>query len=128
MLFLLLMFICVGLSMLVILGGIFLLVYTKKENIGIVFKLSSYVTILIGSALLIGGLFIGMIDVILHDIHGEKIHKCCQKEQIKSKLKSKINKGIQLHHGGMIHQKYCLKHTCKDQCEEKPDDIIKKKE
>lgn len=45
-----------SLSLLVLLGGFFLLAYSKKEGLGMMSKISSYVAILFGTVVFVGGL------------------------------------------------------------------------
>jgi hypothetical protein len=48
--------ICLAMALLVLLGGLFLLGYAKKEGLGRMTKIASYIAILFGTVVFVGGL------------------------------------------------------------------------
>lgn len=52
--------ISLSLALLVVLAGLFLLAYSKKEGLGKMTKIASYVAILFGTIVFVGGLICGM--------------------------------------------------------------------
>ena len=48
--------IALSLALIVLIGGLFLLAYAKKENLGKMTKIASYVAILFGTVVFVGGL------------------------------------------------------------------------
>jgi len=50
--------VCLSLALIVLLAGLFLLAYAKKENLGIITKIASFVAITFGTIVFVGGLII----------------------------------------------------------------------
>ena len=49
-----------SLALIVLLGGMFLLAYAKKESLGKMYKITSYVAVLFGTTVFIGGLIMAL--------------------------------------------------------------------
>lgn len=86
--------ISLSLSLLVLLGGLFLLAYSKKEGLGKITKIASYVAILFGSAVFVCGL---LCATMCNSCKGSKCEKGsmeCRKEMRGHCSESKCEKGM----------------------------------
>ena len=86
------------LSLLVILAGAFLLAYSKKESLGKFPKIASYVAILFGSAIFIGGLICALM------MCGKCKGGSCSKDSGKCERTEMSNC-----HSGMMNNSHCEK-------------------
>ena len=102
-----------SLALLVLLGGLFLLAYTKKEGLGMLSKISSYVAILFGIVVFVGGLICAMMCGSCHD------KGTCKSGQGKCKMEMRAHcGGMKCHHDSMMckggdmkcHEKMIIKH------------------
>lgn len=98
-----------SLALLVLLGGLFLLAYTKKEGLGMLSKISSYVAILFGIVVFVGGLICA---IMCSSCHGkgdcnsgkgkckvEMKGHCCEKSSMCKEGEMKCHKKIIIKHG-----------------------------
>lgn len=124
------------LSLLVILGGFFLLAYARKEGLGKLTKLASYVAIIFGTLCFVGGL-------VRTTMHG-----CCEKEGMKchKEIRMECHEGMDMEcHKGMKgghcekdemegcckgmkgDADHCEKNATENCCKEKKDECPKSK-
>jgi hypothetical protein len=81
------------LSLVVLIGGLFLLTHAKKENAGKFTRVAAYVSISFSSVIFVGGLFCA---VMFHSCHG------CSSDYEQGKhhgMKAAHHMGMQGHHG-----------------------------
>jgi predicted membrane protein len=77
--------ISLALALLVLLAGLFLLAYSKKEGLGILTKIASYAAISFGSIVFIGGLVCAMTWLTCHKKQSCKKQKCRKESSIHCK-------------------------------------------
>jgi uncharacterized membrane protein (DUF485 family) len=97
-----------SLALLVLLAGLFLLAYAKKEGLGWLTKISSFVAITFGIVVFVGGIVCGIICGGCHkSACGDKGGKCSMEM---SKDCSGSSCSTKMHHGGMKGD--CSKSSC----------------
>ena len=96
--------ISLALSLLVLLGGLFLLAYAKKEGLGKMTKLASYVAVTFGTICFVGGL-IG--SLMCGSCHKGK----CDKDGMKCTKEVRIE-----YHDGMSKGGHCEKNASENCC------------
>ena len=99
--------ISLALSLLVLLAGLFLLAYAKKEGLGKLTKISSYVAILFGGVVFVGGLTCALFFGNCHNGKGCKGGKCPIPPHERMEMR---------HHKGMMMKGGCHKMEDKDCC------------
>jgi len=68
--------ISLALALLVLLAGLFLLAYSKKEGLGIITKIASYIAVTFGAVVFVGGLICAMTCGSCHKKQGCKKDSC----------------------------------------------------
>ncbi len=99
--------ISLALSLLVLLAGLFLLAYSKKEGLGKLTKISSYVAILFGGVVFVGGLTCALFFGNCPKGKGCKGGKCPIPPHERMEMR---------HHKGMMMKGGCHKMEGKDCC------------
>jgi len=99
--------ISLALSLLVLLAGLFLLAYAKKEGLGKLTKISSYVAILFGAVVFVGGLTCALFFGNCHKGKGCNGGKCPIPPHERMEMR---------HHKGMMMEGGCHKMEDKDCC------------
>ena len=69
------------LALIVLMGGLFLLAYSKKEGLGKLTKIASYVAIVFGTAVFVGGLICAIMCATCHKSKCDKDKKGCSKDK-----------------------------------------------
>lgn len=91
-----------SLALLVLLAGLFLLAYAKKEGLGWMTKISSYVAITFGIVVFVGGIVCGIMCGGCHkSACGDKGGKCTM--EMKKDCSGSSCSGGGMHHGDMHH-------------------------
>lgn len=72
--------VCLSLALIVLLAGLFLLAYAKKENLGIITKIASYVAITFGAIVFVGGLILATMCGSCHKSNCSKNKMECRSE------------------------------------------------
>ena len=81
------------LALIVLMGGLFLLAYSKKEGLGKLTKIASYVAIVFGTAVFVGGLICAIMCATCHKSKCDKDKKGCSKDKMEcSKDKKECSK------------------------------------
>ena len=81
------------LALIVLMGGLFLLAYSKKEGLGKLTKIASYVAIVFGTAVFVGGLICAIMCATCHKSKCDKDKKGCSKDKTEcSKDKKECSK------------------------------------
>jgi hypothetical protein len=70
------------LALIVLMGGLFLLAYSKKEGLGKLTKIASYVAIVFGTAVFVGGLICAIICSTCYKGKCDKDKKGCSKDKM----------------------------------------------
>ena len=70
------------LALIVLMGGLFLLAYSKKEGLGKLTKITSYVAIVFGTAVFVGGLICAIICSTCNKGKCHKNNKGCSKDKM----------------------------------------------
>ena len=82
-----------SLALIVLMGGLFLLAYSKKEALGKLTKIASYLAIVFGTAVFIGGLICAIMCATCHKSKCDKDKKVCCKDKMEcSKDKKECSK------------------------------------
>jgi cytochrome bd-type quinol oxidase subunit 2 len=71
-----------SLALIVLMGGLFLLAYSKKEALGKLTKIASYLAIVFGTAVFIGGLICAIMCATCHKSKCDKDKKGCSKDKM----------------------------------------------
>ena len=82
--------VALSLALIVLMGGFFLLAYSKKEGLGNLTKIASYVAIVFGTAVFVGGLICAIMCATCHKSKCDKDKKGCCKDKMEC---SKDKKG-----------------------------------
>ena len=70
------------LALIVLMGGLFLLAYSKKEGLGKLTKIASYVAIVFGTSVFVGGLICAIMCATCHKSKCDKYKKGCCKDKM----------------------------------------------
>ena len=70
------------LALIVLMGGLFLLAYSKKEGLGKLTKIASYVAIVFGTSVFVGGLICAIMCATCHKSKCDKDKKGCCKDKM----------------------------------------------
>ena len=70
------------LALIVLMGGLFLLAYSKKEGLGKLTKIASYVAIVFGTAVFVGGLICAIMCSTCNKGKCHKDKKGCSKDKM----------------------------------------------
>ncbi len=70
------------LALIVLMGGLFLLAYSKKEGLGKLTKIASYVAIVFGTAVFVGGLICAIMCSTCNKGKCDKDKKGCSKDKM----------------------------------------------
>ena len=70
------------LALIVLMGGLFLLAYSKKEGLGNLTKIASYVAIVFGTAVFVGGLICAIMCSTCKNSKCDKDKKGCSKDKM----------------------------------------------
>ena len=70
------------LALIVLMGGLFLLAYSKKEGLGKLAKIASYVAIVFGTSVFVGGLICAIMCATCHKSKCDKDKKGCCKDKM----------------------------------------------
>ena len=82
-----------SLALIVLMGGLFLLAYSKKEALGKLTKIASYLAIVFGTAVFVGGLICAIMCATCHKSKCDKDKKGCSKDKMEcSKDKKECSK------------------------------------
>jgi hypothetical protein len=82
-----------SLALIVLMGGLFLLAYSKKEALGKLTKIASYLAIVFGTAVFVGGLICAIMCATCHKSKCDKDKKVCCKDKMEcSKDKKECSK------------------------------------
>jgi hypothetical protein len=71
-----------SLALIVLMGGLFLLAYSKKEGLGKLTKIASYLSIVFGTAVFVGGLICAIMCATCHKSKCDKDKKGCCKDKM----------------------------------------------
>jgi hypothetical protein len=71
-----------SLALIVLMGGLFLLAYSKKEALGKLTKIASYLAIAFGTAVFVGGLICAIMCATCHKSKCDKDKKGCSKDKM----------------------------------------------
>jgi hypothetical protein len=74
--------VALSLALIVLMGGLFLLAYSKKEGLGKLTKIASYVAIVFGTAVFVGGLICAIICSTCYKGKCDKDKKGCSKDKM----------------------------------------------
>lgn len=70
------------LALIVLMGGLFLMAYSKKEGLGKLTKIASYVAIVFGTSVFVGGLICAIMCATCHKSKCDKDKKGCCKDKM----------------------------------------------
>jgi hypothetical protein len=85
--------VALSLALIVLMGGLFLLAYSKKEGLGKLNEIASYVAIVFGTAVFVGGLICAIMCATCHKSKCDKDKKGCCKDKMEcSKDKKECSK------------------------------------
>ena len=74
--------VALSLALIVLMGGLFLLAYSKKEGLGKLTKITSYVAIVFGTAVFVGGLICAIMCSACNNSKCHKDNKGCSKDKM----------------------------------------------
>ena len=74
--------VALSLALIVLMGGLFLLAYSKKEGLGKLTKIASYVAIVFGTAVFVGGLICAIMCSACNNSKCHKDNKGCSKDKM----------------------------------------------
>ncbi len=74
--------VALSLALIVLMGGLFLLAYSKKEGLGKLTKIASYVAIVFGTAVFVGGLICAIMCSTCKKGKCDKDKKGCSKDKM----------------------------------------------
>jgi hypothetical protein len=85
--------VALSLALIILMGGLFLLAYCKKEGLGKLTKITSYVAIVFGTAVFVGGIICAIMCSTCHNSKCYKDKKGCSKDKMEcSKYKKECSK------------------------------------